>query len=102
MKDKLKTKIILPDIDPEDFPYKFYKCWWHDIISCENWEDLTTIKKSKPATCITMGWLISTKNNNYVFVADVSFNDDETITQGGNATTIPKSNVLKLKEIKNI
>ena len=42
------------------------------------------------------------KNNNYVFVADVSFNDDETITQGGNATVIPKTNVLKLKEIKNI
>ena len=49
-----------------------------------------------------MGWLISTKNNNYVFVADVSFNDDETITQGGNATVIPKTNILKLKEIKNI
>ena len=43
---------------------------------------------------------ISTKNNNYVFIGDVSFNDDETITQGGNATTIPKSNILKLKEIK--
>jgi len=95
-----KKKIILPEIDEYDFPYKFYKCWWKDIISCENWEDLTVIKKSKPATCITMGWLISTKNNNYVFIADVSFNDDETITQGGNATTIPKSNILKLKEIK--
>ena len=102
MKDKLKTKIILPDIDEDDFPYKFYKCWWKDIICSENWEDLSTIKKSKPAFCITMGWLISTKNNNYVFVADVSFNDDETITQGGNATVIPKTNVLKLKEIKNI
>ena len=67
MKDKLKTKIKLPDIDEDDFPYKFYKCWWSDIISCENWEDLSTIKKSKPAICITMGWLISTKNSNYIF-----------------------------------
>ena len=49
-----------------------------------------------------MGWLISTKNNNFVFVADVSFNDDETISQGGNSTVIPKTNILKLKEIKNI
>ena len=60
--------------------YKFYKCYWRDIISSENWEDLYSIKKSKPAICITMGWLISTKNNNFVFVADVSFNDDETIS----------------------
>ena len=95
-----KKKIILPDIAEYDFPYKFYKCWWKDIISSENWEDITTIQKSKPAICITCGWLISTKNKNYVFIGDVSFNDDETITQGGNATTIPKSNILKLKEIK--
>ena len=95
-----KKKIILPDIDEYDFPYKFYKCWWKDIISSENWEDIKTIQKSRPAICITTGWLISTKNNIYVFIGDVSFNDDETITQGGNATTIPKSNILKLKEIK--
>ena len=95
-----KKNIILPEIDEYDFPYKFYKCYWKDIISSENWEDIKTIQKSKPAICITMGWLISTKNNNYVFIGDVSFNDDETITQGGNATTIPKSNILKLKEIK--
>jgi hypothetical protein len=46
-----------------------------------------------------MGWLISSKQN-YVFVGDISFNDDGSITQAGNATTIPKSNVKKLKEIK--
>ena len=102
MKKLLKNKLILPDIDETDFPYKFYKCWWSDICSSSNWDSLNHLKKSKPAICITMGWLISTKNNNYVFVADVSFNDDETITQGGNATVIPKTNVLKLKEIKNI
>ena len=102
MKDKLKTKIILPDIDEDDFPYKFYKCWWRDIISSENWEDLTAIKKSKPAICITMGWLISTTKNKFVFIGDINFNDDGTINEGGNSTVIPKSNILKLKEIKNI
>jgi len=99
MKSKLKNKLDLPDIDTDIFPYKFYKCWWSDIISSENWEDISVIKKSKPATCITMGWLISSKQN-YVFVGDISFNDDGSITQAGNATTIPKSNVKKLKEIK--
>ena len=95
-----KKKIILPDIDEYDFPYKFYKCWWKDIISSENWEDITTIQKSKPAICITMGWLISTTKNKFVFIGDINFNDDGTINEGGNSTVIPKSNILKLKEIK--
>ena len=100
MKDKLKSKIKLPQIDPDDFPYKFYMCWLSDIISDSGWNTLNHISKSKPATCITMGWLISTKNNKYVFVGDINFNDDGTVNEGGNSTVIPKSNVLKLKEIK--
>ena len=47
MKKLLKTKIILPDIDTEDFPYKFYKVWWSDIISSPNWETIPQLKKSK-------------------------------------------------------
>ena len=100
MKSKLKSKLVLPDIDTDDFPYKFYKCWWSDICSSPNWESLKTLKKSKTAICITMGWLISTAKNTYVFIGDVNFNDDGTINEGGNSTVIPKSNVLKLKEIK--
>ena len=100
MKSKLKSKLLLPDIDADDFPYKFYKCWWSDIISDPSWSPLNNIKKSKTAVCITMGWLISTAKNTYVFIGDVNFNDDGTINEGGNSTVIPKSNVLKLKEIK--
>lgn len=100
MKSKLKSKLVLPDIDTDDFPYKFYKCWWSDICSSPNWESLKTLQKSKTAICITMGWLISTAKNTYVFIGDVNFNDDGTINEGGNSTVIPKSNVLKLKEIK--
>ena len=100
MKKLLKTKIKLPDIDEVEFPYKFYKCWWSDICSSPNWDSLNHLKKSKPAVCITMGWLLSTTKNNYVFIGDINFNDDGTINEGGNSTVIPKSNILKLKEIK--
>ena len=102
MKDKLKAKVKLPVIDEEDFPYKFYKCYWKDIQSDSSWSSLTTIKKSKTAVCITMGWLIATNKQNYVFIGDINFNDDGTINEGGNSTVIPKTNILKLKEIKNI
>jgi hypothetical protein len=47
-----------------------------------------------------MGWLLSTNKKTYVFIGDVTFNEDGTINEGGNSTVIPKSNVLKLKEIK--
>ena len=36
----------------------------------------------------------------YVFIGDINFNEDGTVNEGGNSTVIPKSNVLKLKEIK--
>ena len=100
MKKLLKTKIKLPDVDENDFPYKFYKCWWSDIISDSSWSPLQQIKKSKTAVCITMGWLLSTNKNTYVFIGDINFNEDGTINEGGNSTVIPKSNILKLKEIK--
>ena len=31
---------------------------------------------------------------------DINFNEDGTINEGGNSTVIPKSNILKLQEIK--
>ena len=49
MKKLLKTKIKLPDVDEYDFPHKFYKCWWSDIISDSSWQSLSAIKKSKTA-----------------------------------------------------
>jgi len=100
MKKLLKNKIKLPELEDADFPYKFYMCYWSDIISCSNWASLPDIKKSKTAVCITMGWLIHTSKEKYVFIGDINFNDDGTINEGGNSTVIPKSNILKLKEIK--
>ncbi len=100
MKKLLKNKLILPDIDENDFPYKFYKCWWSDIISDSSWSPLQQIKKSRTAICITMGWLIHSSKDKFVFVGDINFNDDGTVNEGGNSTVIPKSNILKLKEIK--
>jgi len=96
----MTTKIKLPDVDRKDFPYKFYKCWWSDIISDSSWSPLEQIKKSKTAVCITMGWLIHSSEDKFVLIGDITFNDDGTVNEGGNSTVIPKSNVLKMKEIK--
>mgnify|MGYP000256141781 FL=1 len=47
-----------------------------------------------------MGWLIHSSKHKFVFVGDINFNDDGSVNEGGNSTVIPKSNILKLKEIK--
>lgn len=96
----INKKVQLPQIEVSDFPYKFYQCYWKDIQSDSSWNTLKVIKKFQPAICITMGWLISTKNQNFVFVSDINFNEDGLISEGGNSTVIPKTNILKLKEIK--
>lgn len=96
----MTSKIKLPDVDKKDFPYKFYKCWWSDITSCSSWNTISDIKKSKTAVCITMGWLIHSSEDKFVLIGDITFNDDGTVNEGGNSTVIPKSNVLKMKEIK--
>ena len=95
-----KKKLNLPEIQENDFPYKFYMCWWSDIVSDSQGANIPQLKKSKTAVCLTMGWLLSTNKNTYVFIGDINFNDDGTINEGGNSTVIPKSNILKLKEIK--
>ena len=102
MKKLLKAKIKLPEIDDYDFSYKFYKCYWSDIQSDSSWNTIKHIKNSKPAICITFGWLLSTTKGNFCFCSDINFNEDGTINEGGNSTVIPKSNILKLKEIKHI
>ena len=46
--------------------------YWIDINSTCTWENLKTIDNYLPTTCITTGWLVSTKNNCHKFVSDIS------------------------------
>ena len=63
-------------------------------------ENIKTIKNYKPSICISTGWLVSTNNNSHTFVSDVNFNDDGTIGDCGNTTTIPSVNIIKLTKIR--
>ena len=55
--------------------------------------------KSKPTICISTGWLIKEDKDVHILVADVNFEDNGTLGDVGNITTIPSSNVLKKKKI---
>tara|TARA_R100000231_G_scaffold3046_3_gene5607 strand:+ start:6569 stop:6871 length:303 start_codon:yes stop_codon:yes gene_type:complete len=87
-------------INKDNFPYKFYLCWWIDPASDSAWQDIEEIKKQDVGNCVTSGWLISKTKKKYKFVGDIIINDDGTITQAGNSTVIPASNIIELVEIK--
>ena len=96
----MKSKIKLPQLNKKDWPYKFYLAHWYDTNSTCSWETIKTIKNYKPSICISTGWLVSTNNNSHTFVSDVNFNDDGTIGDCGNTTTIPSVNIIKLTKIR--
>jgi len=55
---------------------------------------------SKPTICISNGWLIRADKDIHVIAGDVNFNDDGTLGDVGNITTMPTGNVLKIKKVK--
>jgi hypothetical protein len=53
-----------------------------------------------PTICISTGWLIKKDKDVHIIVADVNFEDNGTLGDVGNITTIPSSNVLKIRKIR--
>ena len=73
---------------------------WKDINSNSAWLNLKEAKNSKVTICITAGWLIKADKDVHIIVGDVNFNDDGTLGDVGNITTMPTVNVLKIRKIK--
>ena len=96
----MSKKIKIPEINKKNFPYTLNLVWWEDIVSESNWADIVDIKKAKTAVCCSVGWLVKEDSNSTVLMADYSFEDNKEIKQGGNYTTIPTKNILKIKKIK--
>ncbi len=90
----------LPKLNKKNFNYSFYLVYWTDINSTCTWENLKTIDNYLPTTCISTGWLVSTKNNCHKFVSDISFEDNGSVIEVGNTTTIPNQNIIKMKKVK--
>ena len=96
----MSKKIKIPERNRKNFPYTLNLVWWEDIVSECNWADIVDSKKAKTAVCCSVGWLVKEDSNSTVLMADYSFEDNKEIKQGGNYTTIPTKNILKIKKIK--
>ena len=93
-------KLKPPILNKKNFPYQLVICYWEDTVSDASWIDIVDIKKAKTAVCCSVGWLVKEDSNSTVLMADYSFEDNKEIKQGGNYTTIPTKNILKIKRIK--
>tara|TARA_R100001463_G_scaffold24513_1_gene58386 strand:- start:180 stop:461 length:282 start_codon:yes stop_codon:yes gene_type:complete len=90
----------LPKINKKILNAPFVSLYWKDISSCAEWLNLKDAIKSKVTICISNGWLIRADKDVHVIAGDVNFNDDGTLGDVGNVTTMPSVNVLKIKKVK--
>jgi|TARA_R110001606_G_scaffold114608_1_gene242166 hypothetical protein len=90
----------LPTINKKILNAPFVSLHWKDINGSAEWVSLKDAIKSKVTICISNGWLIKADKDVHVIAADVNFNDDGTLGDVGNITTMPTTNVLKIKKVQ--
>jgi len=90
----------LPDFHLPVKEFDFFVCYWKDIESDPSWRELKDIQASKPAVCISTGWLVKQDKEVHVFMSDFNFNKEGLIGDGGSSTVIPSDNILKLIKVK--
>jgi len=97
---KLEEIMKLPTINKKILNAQFVSLYWKDINGSAEWVSLKDAVNSKVTICISNGWLLKADKDVHVLASDVNFNDDGTLGDVGNVTTMPTVNVLKIKKVK--
>ena len=97
-----KTRTFKKDEPPIPFHYKFYLIYWEDIQSDSGWRDLKEIQESKPAICVSTGWLVKRDKKVHILMSDYNYDEKGNLADGGNTTVIPSKNVIKKYEIEGL
>ena len=92
--------MTLPTVTKKILNADYVQVTCSDINSNSSWLSLKDALNSKVTICISTGWLIKKDNDVHIIVSDVNFNDDGTLGDVGNITTMPSSNVIKIKKIR--
>jgi len=90
----------LPTINKKILNAQFVSLYWKDINGSAEWVSLKDAVNSKVTICISNGWLLKADKDVHVLASDVNFNDDGTLGDVGNVTTMPTVNVIKIKKVK--
>ena len=97
-----KSRTFKKDEPPIPFHYKFYLIYWEDIQSDSGWRDLKDIQESKPAICVSTGWLVKRDKKVHILMSDYNYDEKGNLADGGNTTVIPSKNVIKKYEIEGL
>jgi hypothetical protein len=89
----------LPIVTKKVLDADYVQLTWSDINSDSSWKTLKDALNSTPTVCISTGWLIKKDKDVHIIVSDVNFEDNGSLGDVGNITTIPSSNILKIKRI---
>ena len=98
----IKSRTFKKDEPPIPFHYKFYLVYWEDIQSDSGWRDLKEIQDSKPAICVSTGWLVKKDKKVHILMSDYNYDEKGNLADGGNTTVIPTKNVIKKYEIEGL
>ena len=90
---------VLPGIP---FEFDFYMVYWEDIQSDSGWRTLKEIQKSKPAICVSTGWLVKSDKKVHILMSDYNYDEKGEMADGGNTTVIPTKNVIRKYEIEGL
>ena len=97
-----KSRTFKKDEPPIPFHYKFYLIYWEDIQSDSGWRDLKDIQESKPAICVSTGWLVKRDKKVHILMSDYNYDEKGNMADGGNTTVIPTKNVIRKYEIEGL
>tara|TARA_B100000131_G_scaffold239309_1_gene231538 strand:- start:66 stop:365 length:300 start_codon:yes stop_codon:yes gene_type:complete len=97
-----KSRTFKKDEPPIPFHYKFYLIYWEDIQSDSGWRDLKDIQDSKPAICVSTGWLVKKDKKVHILMSDYNYDEKGNMADGGNTTVIPTKNVIRKYEIEGL
>ena len=99
---KKQSKQFKKDEPPIPFHFKFYLIYWEDIQSDSGWRELKDIQASKPAICVSTGWLVKKDKKVHILMSDYNYDDKGELADGGNTTVIPSKNVIKKYKIEGL
>ena len=99
---KLLKKYTIPFFSRDTFPEvdDFVFVYWVDANSNSSWENINKAKKNKLSICLSTGFLITKNSTEVTVMSDLTWEDDGSNKEGGNTTTIPMSNVIRIEKIK--
>ena len=96
---KRQKSDVLPGIP---FEFDFYMVYWEDIQSDSGWRTLKEIQKSKPAICVSTGWLVKETRDVHILMSDYNYDEHNELSDGDNTTVIPTKNVIQKFLIKGL